>query len=35
MMHLGKNTDKIEMLIDNEGKTIKLIDLLPEYPRYK
>ena len=35
MMHLGKNADKIEMLLDNEGKTIKLIDLLPEYPRYK
>lgn len=35
MMHLGKDADNIEMLLDNKGKTIKLIDLLPEYPRYK
>jgi len=28
MMHLGKDADNIEILLDNEGKTIKLIDLL-------
>lgn len=35
MMHLGKDADNIEILLDNEGKTIKLIELIPEYPRYK
>lgn len=35
MLHLGKDADNIEMLLDNDGKTIKLIDLLPEHPRYK
>ena len=35
MMHLGKDADKIEILLDNEGRSIKLIDLLPGYPRYK
>lgn len=35
MMHLGNNSDNIEMLLNKEGKTIKLIDLLPEYPKYK
>ncbi len=35
MMHLGDETDNIEMLLDNEGRSIKLIELLPEYPRYK
>lgn len=34
-MHLEKNADNIEILLDNDGKTAKLIDLLPEYPRYK
>lgn len=35
MMHLGKEAGNIEMLLDNEGRSIKLIELLPEYPRYK
>lgn len=35
MMQLGKDADNIEILLNNEGKTSKLIDLLPEYPSYK
>ena len=35
MMHLGKEAGNIEMLLDNEGRSIKLIELLPAYPRYK
>jgi len=35
MMHLGEGANNIEILLDNEGKTMKLIDSLPEYPRYK
>ena len=35
MMHLGKNADNIEMLLDNEGNTMRLINSLPEYPKYK
>lgn len=35
MMHLGEGVNNIEILLDNEGKTMKLIDSLPEYPRYK
>jgi hypothetical protein len=35
MMHLGKDSDNIEILLDNQGRSVKLIDLLPEYPRYK
>ena len=35
MMHVGKDADNIEMLLDKEGRTVKLIDLLPEYPKYK
>lgn len=35
MMQLGKDSENIEMLLDKEGRTVKLIDLLPEYPRYK
>jgi len=35
MMHLGKEAGNIEMLMDNEGRIIKLIELLPEYPIYK
>lgn len=35
MMHLGDEADNIEMLLDNDGRSIKLIELLPEHPRYK
>lgn len=35
MMHLGEDAGNIEILLDNEGKTMKLIDSLPEYPSYK
>jgi cytidine deaminase len=35
IIHLGKEAENIEMLLDNKGRTIKLIDLLPEYLRYK
>ena len=35
MMHLGNKAGNIQMLLDNEGRSIKLIELLPEYPRYK
>lgn len=35
MMHLGENSGDIEILLDNEGRKIKLIDLLPQYPAYK
>ena len=35
MMHLGASAENIEMLLDTNGRTIKLIDTLPEYPRYK
>ena len=35
MIHLGNEAGNIEMLLDNEGRSIKLIELLPEYPRYK
>ena len=35
MMHLEKNADNIEMLLDNEGNTMRLINSLPEYPKYK
>lgn len=34
MMHLGGDVDNIKILLDNEGHTAKLIDLLPEYPRF-
>ena len=35
MMHLGGDVENIEILLDKEGRTIKLIDLMPEYPRHK
>lgn len=35
MMQLGNDAGNIEILLNNEGRTIKLIDLLPEYPKYK
>lgn len=35
MMQLGGDVEKIEILLDKEGRTARLIDLLPEYPRYK
>ena len=35
MMHLGGDVETIEILLDKEGRTIKLIDLMPEYPRHK
>ena len=35
MMHLGGEVDNIEILLNKEGRTVKLIDLMPEYPRHK
>lgn len=35
MMHLGGDVENIEILLDQEGRTTKLIDLMPEYPRHK
>lgn len=35
MMHLGNEAGNIEILLDNEGRSLKLIELLPEYPSYK
>lgn len=35
MMQLGKEAGNIEILLNNEGRTVRLIDLLPEYPKYK
>ncbi len=35
MMHLGGDVENIEIILDKEGRTTKLIDLMPEYPRHK
>lgn len=35
MMHLGGDVESIEILLDKEGRTARLIDLMPEYPRHK
>lgn len=35
MMHLGGDVENIEILLDQEGRTARLIDLMPEYPRHK
>lgn len=35
MMHLGGTVEDIEILLDNAGRTARLIDLMPEYPRHK
>ena len=35
MMHLGGDVENIEILLDKDGRTIKLIDLMPGYPRHK
>lgn len=35
MMHLGGAAEDIEILLDNGGRTARLIDLMPEYPRHK
>lgn len=32
MMQLGTTATEIQILIDNQGKTAKLLDLMPEYP---
>lgn len=32
MMQLGGSARNIEILLDNNGKTARLIDLIPEYP---
>lgn len=32
MMQLGGNAKEIEVLIDQQGKTVRLGDLMPEYP---
>lgn len=32
MMHLGKNAKDIEILLNNDGKTMNLGKLMPEYP---
>ena len=35
MMHLGGDVENIVILLDKEGRTTRLIDLMPEYPRHK
>lgn len=35
MIHLGDGAKDIEMLLDKDGRTARLIDLMPEYPAYK
>lgn len=35
MMHLGGDVDNIEILLDQQGHSARLIDLMPAYPRYK
>jgi len=35
MLHLGGDAENIEVLLDKEGRTVRLIELMPEYPRYK
>lgn len=35
MIQLGKDAGNIEILLNNEGRTVRLIDLLPEHPKYK
>ena len=35
MMHLGGDVENIEILLDKEGRTERLIELMPEYPRHK
>lgn len=32
MMQMGNNAQNIEVLIDNNGKSVTLKDLMPEYP---
>lgn len=32
MMQLGATAKEIQILINNEGKVVKLLDLMPEYP---
>ena len=32
MMQLGKNAKDIEILLNNDGKTMNLGKLMPEYP---
>ena len=35
MMQLGGDVENTEILLDKEGRTARLIYLMPEYPRYK
>lgn len=35
MMQLGGDVENIEILLNRNGNSCKLIDLLPEYPNYK
>ena len=35
MMHLGGDVENIEILLNKEGRTMRLGDLMPEYPRHK
>ena len=35
MMHLNGDVENIEILLDRNGRTMRLIDLMPEYPRHK
>ena len=35
MMHLGGDVENIEILLDKEGRSERLIELMPEYPRHK
>lgn len=32
MMQLGDSAKEIDVLINNQGKTVKLSELMPEYP---
>lgn len=32
MMQLGKQAEEIQILIDNQGKSVSLSSLMPEYP---
>lgn len=35
MIHLGNYAKEIELLLDKDGRTARLIDMMPEYTDYK
>ena len=35
MIHLGESAKDIEMMVDSNGRIVRLYDLMPEYPNYK